>query len=622
MAKVNRFEMPGIAQQRNNYVSQYVPLPLEEIAGAVRGKQKEQDDNKAQQAKLLEDITKIKARKEDMGRLGEYNTMLDRELGALSDKVYGDTTDTSWKPQFLKLKNKVASDMSGGKLHAIQNNYDVYQKYQEARSKEKDYQEYRDRGYWDITEGNYKGAYDEKGGLNISSLDGFNERIDREKIADDIVKGINAVDINGVRAEVTFDEQGGVWKDKLTGQVISADKIAKTFDGAFQQSKAMDDIINEANFMEKQAEKMGKSFDRKGFVEQAYGQLRNSMIAKYTMSKTDPSRDFDYAPEHIHKIKNAPPAFEINGDVGASPIAALNNGNEYVKVDGTRVKGSEEFEKQLENRSVAGLFSSLNKNVKLDDASTWVNGIEQGIKDWWSTGKKGIDMDKLTGEDKRLVEIVEKKYGKIADKADLEDKLKKYGKEARETKQAYKVNILDDIAVANDKRFDQSNEEFNAKLFNPDKDGIVTDTGAVRGMKLYDETGKEIPGSELIGKKANVTGAMTNNNPYAPAAREIKSEDGKTYYAPGSSQEQLKNYQEWSFHQANYNVLGQAVVPIGDKSIQVQKDAEYNKDGSIKSAKYVFVDPNTNEKKTITASDSETAYKIFRGYFKKEYNIE
>lgn len=613
MAK-NRFEMPQIAEQRNNYVSQYVPLPLEEIAGAVRAKQQEQDNNKAEQAKLLQDIAKINARQEDMGRLRDYNNSLDGELTKLADKVYGDTTDSSWKSEFTKMKNRVATDMSSGKLHAIKNNYDVYQKYQEARSKEKDYQAYRDRGFWDITEGNYQGAYGEDGKLNISNLDGFNERIDREKIADDIVKGINAVDINGVRAEVSFDEQGGVWKNKLTGQVISADKIAKTFDGAFQQSKAMDDILNEASFMEKQAAKMGKSFDRKQFVEQAYSQLRNSMIAKYTMSKSNPDQDFNYAPEDVRKIKNAPPAFEINGDVGASPLAALNSGNEYVKVDGTRVKGSEEFEKQLENRTAASLASTITAN--------WELPITTILSTWWNSGKGEINRDKLTGEDKRLLEIVEKKYGKTEGKADLEKKLEKLGKEARETKQAYKINILDDIAIANDKRFDQSNQEFNNKLFAPDKDGVVSDVGAVRGLKLFDEKGQEIPGSELIGKKANVTGAMTNNNPYAPAAREIKSEDGKTYYAPGSSQEQMKNYQEWSFHQANYNVLGQAAVPIGDKTIQIQRDAEYNKDGSVKGAKFVFTDPNTNEKKTINASDSETAYKIFKGYFKKTYNIE
>ena len=69
---VNRFETPLVAQHQQTYVSQFVPLPFEQIQRKAEGEQKKYDENKAQWGKLA-------------GTLGESLLTVDNPI--MKDKV-------------------------------------------------------------------------------------------------------------------------------------------------------------------------------------------------------------------------------------------------------------------------------------------------------------------------------------------------------------------------------------------------------------------------------------------------------------------------------------------------------------------------------------------------------
>lgn len=282
--------------------SLYVAPPIDYLASNLNRAQEAYDINKSAELSFLEQLTKVRARKEDNDALRNISSAYERELENIANEVNRDYGSSNYRNRLQKLASNLRTDLTQGDLNAISSNYNTYQAYQEQVQKAKSYDPLLDSEYTNIAEGFYRG-YKGENGYNISRLGSINEGINEFEEADKIVKGINS--ISSDVPTVTQDAYGNdvIINDK--GEFITENKIRATFRPAFQNSPAYRQIIQKADQEARIAERTGKAFNRNTYIGNAIANLEEAVVNKYRMSKTSTNVDINNRPEY-QQDKNKP----------------------------------------------------------------------------------------------------------------------------------------------------------------------------------------------------------------------------------------------------------------------------------------------------------------------------
>jgi hypothetical protein len=616
---ISRFDNPAEQQ----LIDQYIPLPFSELSNSLQKKQAELDQVKEQEFQLRNLAASLKADPlTNQYLLPEVMNEYTLKLNELSEKIAkGD--DVGYKQEVGRIARQWTNDP---RVKAIRNSREQFEKYQpdlQKAQKDRNYRNYYDKYQNDFAKSIEK--YKTEGG----DFPTFN--YDGMKVAQDYVEPGGKL-MNNIAAELEssegykrypkghpqagqliINELGQYTKNGKSWEYIDQNKIknvARKNTTAFLSGDGgesfIDEILNnDPNIQNIPSEK------RAEYITDIATNFLADLGYKQGFTKEKSSQDLQNLSEFQLKSLGLGEdeatfnRYEINTPSTKTPTEALNRGLTTISINGKEVKTG------IPEESKSTKFW---ENLTSGPYPFSVNNVGKAVQSLFVSTDSGetLDQTKLNSEDKRLVDIVTKKYGLWnPTKKEITDAIVEYGKETSNKSQSSKINILNDIAIANDKRFDQSNDEFNKIMFSPDKDGIVTLNGAIANLKVINaSTGETLEGKELVGKVSNTVGALNNNNPYGPGWRQVQA-DGETYYIPGSDQEVAKNEQEWSFHQVNYNLLGKTTVPTSVGNIEVIKDDIY-KGKNIIGSNYSFVDPRSGEEVEIrNVPNSQIGYQYF-----------
>lgn len=339
---ISRFNNPA----RYNPIQTYVPLPIDDLRYSLQLKQHNYDLNKQEEMSFLDSLHKVRAREEDTPALQMINQAYESELNNIVESVNKDYGSSDWKNRFSRVKNHLGSNMSSGDLSAIHQNYNNFQDWNKKVLDEKDnYNPYLDRAYTKIAPGFYGGYRKPDGSFNIASPSAIDKAVNREEVADSIVKGINS--IGG--ASVKFSKDPNTGDDIIvsqSGERISPDKIRGAFRPAFANSEAMQQIQREADFNARMAQRQGREFDRDSFVQNAVNDLEDFVVSKYTMRKGDMAAKIDRMPEYRDKTQTPVYSPTANG-------AAFTNPNVASEISDKNLSADPEFQRFVSQESMA-----------------------------------------------------------------------------------------------------------------------------------------------------------------------------------------------------------------------------------------------------------------------------
>ena len=243
---INRFDV----YQPQGHVSQYVPLPFEELAAVGQQMQKNYEgaltDIEAlpgllKDAKGLKEVTGYGERGlgkyyvGDLQMINDYNADLKNRLNSLTDDIMtGKLKGSEYKTEISKLKNQVTYDLAPtGKIGQATARYNTYQKNLEEMQKAKDLNKaewlaapiYQNVGQFLRGQGDIQSAY-------------VGDYVDRNKELNDALSHIKSVG----GAEATTDGQyirSGDW------EAVPEWKIRKAFEGWFENSASRRDVENQ-----------------------------------------------------------------------------------------------------------------------------------------------------------------------------------------------------------------------------------------------------------------------------------------------------------------------------------------------------------------------------------------
>jgi hypothetical protein len=296
-----------------------VAAPIDYLSSRLNQAQGEYNINKAAEQSFIETIAKVRGREEDLPALRNISSAYENALTGIAEKVNRDYGSANYRQELQKLAGNLRTDLAQGDLYAINSNFNTYQAYQKQVSETKDtYNPYLDSQYTNIAPGFYQG-YKSPTGYNISRLGAIDKAINREEVADNIIKGIGA--IGGTNIKISKDDFGNDVILTEKGERVSEDKIRSTFRPAIVNTQAFDQIQREADYEAKVAARQGREFDRNSFVAKSVGQLEDFVVNKYTRSNSQRSIDFHNIPEY-QQTQNGTPTYtpSRNG-------AALSNPN-------------------------------------------------------------------------------------------------------------------------------------------------------------------------------------------------------------------------------------------------------------------------------------------------------
>lgn len=614
---ISRFSNPA----NQEILDTYVPIPFAELSLSLRQKQAELDQAKEQEYQLRNLAASLKADPlTNQYVVPEVMEEYTSKLNELSEKIAkGD--DIGYKQEVGRIARQWINDP---RVKAIKTSRENYEKYQEDAIKNKDkmvdfYDPYRTNFAQSISQ------YQPGSNVPIFNYEGMKYRQDYVDTATKLMSGI-AKDGMGwenysrdKQGNLIVNEFGQIRKTDGSWEKIDSEKvlnIARVNTDAFLSTDEGRYFVHELLGADINYEELPPEIQQQ--VKNQATNLLYNIGSKQIFNKSSSGENLQNLSEFQLKslgLNNDITfnRYEIDTPANKIPNEALNRNNSTVTINGKEVKTG------IPEESKASKFLRV---FRLAGGFGNVTALGAAINSLFIDTDNGQELDEnnLSSEDKRILDIVKNKYNMWnPTKKQLTDAIQKYGEEMSNKSQSSKINVLSDIAVANDKRFDQSNEEFNQIMFAPDKKGNVTLNGAIANLKVINaSTGETLEGKELVGKVANTVGALSNNNPYGPGWRQVQA-NGKTYYIPGSDQEAIKNEEEWSFHQTNYNLLKQSDVPVrtnsGNFIVKVIMDEKINK-GQTTGYDFKFIDPRSGRQVIIpNVPNSEVGYQYFKNYF-------
>ncbi len=360
----------------------YVQLPTDYLASNLAMQQGQYDINKQSEQTFIENLAKIKGREEDLPSLRNISNAYQSELENIANDVNRDYGSSSYKNRLQKLAGNLRTDLAQGDLYAINSNYNTYQAYQKQIQDAKEYDPLLDSEYTNNAKGFYSG-YKGPNGYNISKLGSINPGINAFEEADKVVKGINSLSEGSYRV-ITDPTTGNRQIINSKGEYISREKIQNTFRQGFQNTPAYNQLVDKVTRRAKIAQRRGEEFDPKAELTSQLGELENSVVNKYLMSKTSTDTDFKDGAEW-QQDQNATPVYTPtrNGAALTNPNVAgeISNASTSSDPDFLRFVSQESQAQGRKQRPIDELYKAYYGTsappIKVDDIKPQLDRINK-----------------------------------------------------------------------------------------------------------------------------------------------------------------------------------------------------------------------------------------------------
>lgn len=289
---LNEYDSPLIAQQRQTYVSQFVPLPFKELQMALDRKQRDFDVAEATRGAIEDQFLKVKALQKDealRNRLVDgYNQSLDDMLrqaggdyGVLGSKI-------------RMLGRDVKRDLSQGQLGAIAGNYAQYQQYIQGLSDQHtkgDITKQQLDGLAAISYNNYQGVqealspneqYNRFSGISAAKFQ------DIDKKVEELAKGYAADQVKNKHWFQTPD--GKYWRMTANGRKqVTYDEIYQGVMPAISRDQQLMDYMVQKHQIN--AYQAGPEYDLNKSLNQDIQSAVHRGAAKYSFLETEHGED-------------------------------------------------------------------------------------------------------------------------------------------------------------------------------------------------------------------------------------------------------------------------------------------------------------------------------------------
>lgn len=501
------------------YVSNYVPLPLEMMYQGLASKQKAYDKAEEDEMALSDLQSKIKSLEQvdafgqsysvgDRQYVKQYFQNLNKELETKADElVKGDKASSEYQAWLKKKARELNQEMSSGNLARIQSAYDTYQEQQKAIAEAKDLGISAWRANQiDSNRLNYGQGEGYLSGNQLQKLN-VGEYVDRNKEFDELSKGINS-ELTTLYAQA--DNRGYIGNKKI--EEITEPKIRNMVRSFLPNSKTLLDIKEELDRKVVTGKLDPEKYNEA--LQAEYNSIEQAMVEKYRMSKGDQGlkSDATYLRDNDIKLEEErlyPTQQTKEGRTSkfmVNQLEGLGVVDSDGKFDITKIRPTniDQFVNgfmgtltMYNPADAAKMKERLNGKVSYEDKQ---KAVAMAFNDMASfLGVKNYKVKRSATDDPRKV-------------ADYNDILTAYSsfQESRGTALAYDERVSPGYSI------NLNNEATN--------------------YTYYDENGTELSGSTrdklIADKKKVVTG-----RDYIPTAQgskfaqEFKTEDGKTYYA-------------------------------------------------------------------------------------------
>mgnify|MGYP006921284903 CR=1 FL=1 len=299
----NRFT--NLRPTQFDYQSTAIPLPFNEIAAVGETKQKQYESNLVDTQNLLNGI-KVKSRPEDQPALKEKIDYYNSKVQNISNKVAGDVGNPEYRRELNQLAGEIKTDLVAGDLAAIQHNANTYNDWLTKVQSSKNYKPFLDRSFYDVAPGQYKGFKNsETGQYNLTSVTGIDESLERDKKADELVKGIASNKSGGFKWSKDPNTGDDIIVD-YKGETVSPEKIKATFEPLFKNSEEYKQLEREAEYASKTA-----GVKKQDYINHHMNELLYGVTSKYSKKDFDQNLNINRLPEHQSNQKPTIPVYEI-----------------------------------------------------------------------------------------------------------------------------------------------------------------------------------------------------------------------------------------------------------------------------------------------------------------------
>lgn len=231
--------------QSRNYLSGYVPLPLDMMYQGLANKQKQFDAN-TDDIKATQELIKINADPNREGIRNQLLTKYNNEINSLTDEFLK-TGDSSVMSKVNKLKRDFANDET--RLN-LESSYAAYGEYKKKKQEAVDKSEYND--WKDYDPYKYDQVYDKEGNVMPFRFEGLYKKQNYDKNAQALMNDLKADGYDNLIENTSFKD-GLFVKVGSKGEYVNDPKVHTVAKSLVQNlingeggSYFVDQVINEA----------------------------------------------------------------------------------------------------------------------------------------------------------------------------------------------------------------------------------------------------------------------------------------------------------------------------------------------------------------------------------------
>lgn len=504
------------------YISTYVPLPLEEIAKVGAMKQQQFDTGKAE-FQGVADMIKIKSDPHREAIRDQLLSSYNNEINTLADE-YTKTGDNSLISKVNDLKRRYANDQVRLGLEKSAANYDKLQKDAEEYKKTGKYADFYDPYNNDSAmnpDGSFK-AFDYTGMLSSENI---NEEAKKQmgKIAEDgsAFEGM----VRDKQGNLIIDPQGAYWSTKSSGSGVKEAKVV-----SLAKAKADSFLGSEAGryFIDKQ---FGRHINYDSLDNNTKNQLK-TLAAQYLVQAsaeqigwtTKSGNDAAFTPwaKGLHDNQNPvdpwttftpqqPGTSNSKDDLLTSSLP--QNVKEHMMYKDGKLVSKQDGSK--------GFWSTIWDNVK-NTASFIANPGASTVQ----AKAKGILDVKNAVEAYKDIKPLLLNYGIVTGKLKPGESISN-PEQFKELKDSYANHLADAIIANREVAFDQTTSDLATKAILPTvaKDGSVINPNLMGSTTVYNLDGSIVDGGAAITGGGKILGPDSKHN----GRLLIASRDGKQY---------------------------------------------------------------------------------------------
>lgn len=572
------------------YVSNYVPLPLDTMMKAGMMKQKQYDDTIADAYKMEDLMKTVNAIDKHKDFKKSLESKYYPKIEEIADQIVK-TGDLSKAQEIKRLARQWETDPLRQELENSYANYQAYQKDKIAKGDK--------YGEWYDNYVPFKGA-DESGNIAGYRYTGMGEVQNHQELA---IKMMDKVKEDGSKYDdAVLGADGIIRSSKGGGEHILSSKIRNLAKGkteSFLTTKEGRDFATMLNYYNPGVDL------RKAAEEYLYQAGANQIF-----SKSERGNDISFSPwsKDIHdndelnkkhwattlsqmgdqgvadmkKITEAEPENSILAKIYGltNPFAQASGLINLFKVivpsaayDADIIK----FEKDLKDKSKA---SEDNINSAVEKVSYKIKQhlgqSQKNFKESYGFNNPSINHaydvinffgkgkdTKTNAEYERAKAIVSKTDSNFNNLSESE-KFDKVQKSINDFTEASKSNVV--IVPASKQELDFKNQQIaNVSGTPTEKTKQLINLGLTANGKFIDfYTGKETALEDVINETGQLKymGQLDNSNQFGPGMNYFQGSNGKFYVSPSSLDDRSNNYIDWALHQVDNKFSKQYEVPL------------------------------------------------------------